>query len=346
MRTMTPSFSHALFVVTCLCLSGCTSALNFNFKQDKVEKETDNNPVEQIVPVWQEAEGPGINPKQVTRGFGGQIYFITRNRGVPSEINGKIRIYLFDDQGDVEQRSKPIHQFDFEPDAWKAHIITTKLGPAYSVFIPYVQNGHNQTECALRIKYTPKDETPLYSQMVKITLGGTRKPADYETVVSPEKESPEATTEVTMPEVSRRTRKPAQNLQQTEEMFADSEVPSTTRRRSRREIEQVSANGDLLERSGVQNAAFESPAGRQRDQGRIRKADYEAEEGSPTKRRSFVGDQNLDFLGNEDEEEIEEMPVRRRAPRRIPDERQTRLPVQEEPQAATPLRTYTISLDQ
>src|SRR5689334_18211885 len=131
MKTTTPSLSQILITWACLCLSGCSAAgLNLNFSKEKVEKETADNPVEQIVPVWQEAEGPGINPAQVTRGFGGQVYFITRQRGAPSEVTGKVRIYLFDDRGDVEQRSKPIHQFDFEAGAWAAHLTKSKLGPA------------------------------------------------------------------------------------------------------------------------------------------------------------------------------------------------------------------------
>ncbi len=321
MKPTTPSCGPVLLTMACLLLSGCgTSGLNFNFKTEKVEKETADNPVEQIVPVWQEAEGPGINPAQITRGFGGQVYFITRDRGAPSEVNGKVRIYLFDDRGDLEARSKPIHQFDFEAGAWTAHLVKSKLGPAYSVFIPYSPPDNSPTECALRIRYTPAEGSPVYSQMVKINLGGTRKPVDYETVVNPGVEEPESQTEVVLPQVSRRGRQPASKIQQ------------------------ASANGDLVERTGLQTADFETPAGRQRDQGRIRPADYE-EDDEPATRRKIVGDQNLDFLGNE--EDAEEMPTRRSEPRRIRDSRQTDLSTDDEPVKPAPkLRTYTISLDE
>jgi len=322
MKIPTPSCCQILLTVGCLLLSGCgTAGLNFSFKKEQLEKETADNPVEQIVPVWQEAEGPGVNPAHITRGFGGQIYFITRDRGAPSEVSGKVRIYLFDDRGDLEARSKPIHQFDFEAAAWATHVIKSKLGPAYSVFIPYVPPDHTMTECALRIRYTPLEGSPVYSQMVKITLGGTKKTTDYETVVDPKLESVEPETEVTLPEVSRRGRKPAAK------------------------IEQVAANGDLVERTGLQTAGFETPAGRHRDQGRIRPADYE-EDDAAVPQRKHIGDENLDFLGNE--EEFEEIPIRRAEPRRIRDSRQTDLPDPdaEEPVRPLPkLRTYTIPLD-
>lgn len=343
MKTTTPSLSQILITWACLCLSGCgTAGLNFNFSKEKVEKETAENPVEQIVPVWQEAEGPGINPAQVTRGFGGQVYFITRQRGAPSEVTGKVRVYLFDDRGDVEQRSKPIHQFDFEPGAWAAHLTKSKLGPAYSVFIPYTPPDNVMTECALRIRYTPTEGSPVYSQMVKISLGGVKKPADYETVTDPKSQPVEAQTEIVMPEVTRRGRQSDSQIEVADDN-ADLESRPTARRKPLSKIRQASANGDLVERSGLQTAGFETPAGRQRDQGRIRPADYE-EEDAPALRRKYVGDENLDFLGNE--EEAEEMPIRRAEPRRIRDSRQTDLSTSEEPEQPAPkLRSYTIPLD-
>lgn len=322
---------HLLLTVACVWLSGCTSAgLNLSLKSEKFDKETPQNPVEQIVPVWQEGEGAGVERNQYSRGFSGQIYFITQRRGLPSEVNGRVRIYVFDDQGSPEEQAKPIHQFDFEPEAWKAHLTTSKLGPAYSVFIPYTRKGHNMAECALRIRYTPLtgpadkqvEGTPVFSQMVTLVLGGAKKPADYETVVSPEAKPKQPEQTSAMPEVSPRGR---------------------SGRSIDKRVQQVAANGDLVQRSGLQTADFETPAGRQRDQGRIRKADYETytDEDHQNPTRKVVGDENLDFLGEVDD--AEEIPVRRSEPRRIRDTRRTAEParVDDEPPK---LRTYTIPL--
>ena len=318
---------HLLLTLTCAWLSGCGSAgLNLSMKSEKFDKETAQNPVEQIVPVWQEGEGAGVEQHQFSRGFTGQIYFITHRRGLPSEVNGRVRIYVFDDQGELEDQAKPIHQFDFEPEAWKAHLTTSKLGPAYSVFIPYTRKGHNMAECALRIRYTPLEGppdkrvegTPVFSQMVTLVLGGVKKPTDYETVVSPDTKPQRQESSSDMPEVSRRGR---------------------TRNN---DVQQVSANGDLVQRSGLQTASFETPAGRNRDQGRIRKADYETyTDEDDVNPRKVVGDQNLDFLGEVDD--AEEMPVRSPEPRRITESRRNTESVdaREEPQK---LRTYTIPL--
>lgn len=133
------------------------------------------NPVTQIIPTWQEAEGPGITAETVSRGFQGQIYFITAEKGLPAEVDGKVRVYVFDDQGAHDDRVKPIHQFDFEPGAWKLHLVQTKLGPAYSVFVPYTRAGRFKSNCVLRIKFIPTEGATVYSQMVNVELSGFDK---------------------------------------------------------------------------------------------------------------------------------------------------------------------------
>jgi hypothetical protein len=164
------------------CLTGCsTSWLNVDMAKafgmgSKLQQEAANNPVVQLIPVWTEAEGPGVDNQMVTRGFGGQIYFITEQRGLPSEVKGSVRIYLFDDQGTEAEQTKPIYQFDFDADAWQLHAMKTKLGPAYSVFIPYTRKGRNLANCALRIRYTPPTGAAMFSQMATLTLGGTKRP--------------------------------------------------------------------------------------------------------------------------------------------------------------------------
>ena len=300
MKTTTPSTLVILLALT--FVSGCGSAgLNLGFQQQKFNQESPDNRVEQIIPAWQEGEGPGIDPHKVVRGFAGQIYFITGARGLTSEVNGRVRIYVFDNQGPVEEQSKPIHQFDFEPAAWKAHLLNSKLGPAYGVFIPYTRPGRNMAACALRIRYTPVETgangpvegTPVFSQMVTLDLEGTRKPVDYDTVITPGDDKTEPGFKPKRPGAD-------QQIQQ-----ADG-------------IQQVSARGDPVGGRGVQTAGFDSPAGRHRDLGRVRLADFEAEPDAENSKssRTRVGDDRLDFLGNED---VESLPIGQAEPHRLSD---------------------------
>lgn len=328
MKTTTPS---TLCVLLSLAfVSGCGSAgLNFSLQKQNFSKESAGNHVEQIIPAWQEAEGPGIEPHQVSRGFSGQIYFITSGRGLPSEVNGRVRIYVFDNQGEMEEQTKPIHQFDFEPGAWKAHLVTSKLGPAYGVFIPYTRPGRNMAQCALRIRYTPVETgpngpvegTPVFSQMVTLDLGGTRKPTDYDTVVSPGDEKRESA-----PALKSKLPGSDQPIQQ-----ADG-------------IQQVSAKGDAIGRQGVQTADFDNPAGRHRDLGRVRLADFEADPESPKSSRKRVGDDRFDFLGNENEEP-ESYPIAQAEPHRLSDSDDTPTdPPARQLNSGKKLQTYTIPI--
>lgn len=300
MKITTPS---TIPVLLCglLLLTGCTTTgLNLGFASQKHEKASSDNPVEQIVPVWQEGEGPGINQQQVSRGFNGQIYFITHHRGLPSEVHGKVRIYVFDDQGSPEELTKPIHQFDFDAKTWDAHLTMSKLGPAYSVFIPYTRSGYHLAQCSLRIRYTPENGTPVFSQMVALTLPGSKGTG----------EMPDESTNVVIPELSKRTQ------------------PSL------RKVTQVSARGELINQKGVQTAGYETPSDRLPNSGRVRLSDFETPAASV--QHAFMGE----------DETHDELAGSHPINGRLSDVDPTDVSVPSEDEAADrTVRTYTIQLD-
>ncbi len=270
MTFKTSSSITGLLGVCLLLLSGCgTSGLNFNMTAQKFEKESADNPVEQIIPVWHEGEGPGTDQHVVSRGFSGQIYFITNNKGLPSEVNGKVRIYLFDDQGEGEELEKPIHQFDFDASTWKAHLTITKLGPAYSVFIPYTRPGRHRAECALRIRFTPVNGTPVFSQMAALSLEGVKKTP----------EPTELTKKIAVPELSKREP------------------------HSLRKVTQVSATGELVDRKSVQTAGYETPSRKPNSSGKVRLSNHEVD--ATDVRQAFLGDDITNLPA--DETSTEEM---------------------------------------
>lgn len=300
-----------VFSTLVMLLSGCgTAGLNLNFKAEKHQKESAENPVEQIIPVWREAEGPGTDQHSVSRGFNGQVYFITQERGLPSEIDGSIRIYVFDDQGAAEELSKPIHQFDFNASTWNAHLVMSKLGPAYSVFIPYTRPGRNAAECAVRIRYTPANgSAPIFSQMVTITMPG----------INPKSESNESAQKVAIPSLTKRG-------------------PPALRK-----VTQVSASGDLVDLQRVQHAGYETT--QQQTAARVRLSDYEttANETATTARRAFQGDN----IPDESEDAVTDAVLTRLASQiGSPDVESSDVsaPPEEEDGEQT-VKTYTIPLD-
>ncbi len=134
-------------------------------------KATAENPATEVISVWEPAEGTGVNGLP-SRGFAGQVMFFTRNSPEPVQVNGDIRIYLFDDTGAVEERKKPIHQFDFTPEAWNTHITDGTLGASYNVFIPYTKDNPYQTRCTLRVRIQQPNKPPVFSEAIAVTLPG------------------------------------------------------------------------------------------------------------------------------------------------------------------------------
>src|SRR5690606_28818751 len=80
--------------------------------------------------------------------------------------------------GAMDEQSKPLHVYQFEPKAWDTYLTETTMGAAYSVFIPYTRTGHRMAECALRVKFQPADGPLIYSRMVNVVLPGTNDQAE------------------------------------------------------------------------------------------------------------------------------------------------------------------------
>jgi hypothetical protein len=177
-----------------LLLSGCTnnvvSPLASLPWKPHMPTATPENPVVRVVAIWQTAEGTGLD-NQPTRGFAGQLYFFTSKRKSPVKVNGKVRIFEFDDVGTHEEQTKPIHQFDFPAEVWDMYLTETQIGPAYEIFIPYVREGNREADCALRVRYTPEESGPqAYSDLQTIHLTGTpRKDKEQKADVASDKAS-------------------------------------------------------------------------------------------------------------------------------------------------------------
>jgi hypothetical protein len=157
-----------------LCLAcGCATPGFLKFSKDDFPKAGPKNPVVQIAAFWQPSNGIGID-KRACRGFAGQILFITDGSPTPALVDGTVRIYLYDDQGSHDERARPIHQFDFVPDAWKAHASKGKLGLTYSVFIPYTRKGNHEAHCSLMLRFTPREGPLAFSEMINVELPGSK----------------------------------------------------------------------------------------------------------------------------------------------------------------------------
>lgn len=178
MRRGIRSTCFVLSVSACLAAaSGCATSnllrmdkLAF-WNHNKLVTADSRNPVADILCIWQPSEGR--DPQGVpSRGFGGQILFMTHGSSEPCAVEGDVRIYVFDDQGAREEQIKPIHQYDFTADVWKQHLRMGTLGPSYQVFVPYPRKGFHQARCSLRIRFKPTQGPAIYSSMAEVILPG------------------------------------------------------------------------------------------------------------------------------------------------------------------------------
>lgn len=163
-----------------LNLCGCQLFNPFVFSKEKSVKKiptaTAQDPVIEIICLWEAAEGLGLDDKP-TRGFAGKVMFFTKGQREPVRINGDVRIYVFDDLGTEEEQQKPIHHFDFEEGVFQAFLSDSNIGHSYQLFIPYTRKNSYKTNCALRVKLIPPEGRPVYSKISPVTLPGTAPPA-------------------------------------------------------------------------------------------------------------------------------------------------------------------------
>lgn len=154
-----------------LTAAGCAT-LDWPWSKDRVLQATPRNPAVQILCLWQSSTGrdPDGLP---CRGFAGQIIFLSARGVAPVAVKGDVRIYVFDDQGSLEERAEP-RMWDFDSGAWSMHLTNSSLGPTYSVFIPYTKAGAEQVSCTLRLRLTPEDGAVLFSETAKVILPGKK----------------------------------------------------------------------------------------------------------------------------------------------------------------------------
>jgi len=153
------------------CLSSGCATLHLPWNPVMNAKATATNPAVQIVCLWEQADGR--DPEGLPcRGFAGQILFLANRNATPVEIDGDVRIYLFDNIGTADDQSKPLRQFDFDAAAWNVHLTKSAVGPSYSVFVPYVRRGTLNAQCALRIRMEPKVGPTIFSELSSLPLKG------------------------------------------------------------------------------------------------------------------------------------------------------------------------------
>ena len=203
MNHLTKPVHYLVLILLCsTSTTGCTSLALTDWNLMSAKKyATPKKPAIEIVALWEPAEGKGVDGMP-TRGFSGQIMFFQHNNTSPVFAKGDVMIHLYDDQGKIEEQSKPLHQYKFDAGAWQVHAVDATLGPSYHVFIPYVRKGRNKAECALRVQLSQKNAPEIYSKMISVKLDGTTPKESTEKTLAVKE--PAAKTKVTVDTLARR----------------------------------------------------------------------------------------------------------------------------------------------
>lgn len=139
--------------------------------------------------LWQPVELEDASGRPV-KGFGGQLYFFEADSEEPVEVDGDVRVFIFDDVGTPEQQARPKSVKEFDAFTWKSFRSESQFGTNYSVFVPYDRASRYESTCSLRVRLLRPDGSQLFSDMATVKLPG--QPRDDNSIrqlVSPREHS-------------------------------------------------------------------------------------------------------------------------------------------------------------
>jgi hypothetical protein len=128
-----------------------------------------------LATTWIEAvhNRPG-EPAQ--RGFGGRISFFKPGSEDPIRVDGQLVVYAFDETSRPEYETQPTRRYVFPPEQFAVHESETKLGPSYSVWLPWDNVGGNERKISLIAKFEPHKGAAVVSEQTKHYLAGPPEP--------------------------------------------------------------------------------------------------------------------------------------------------------------------------
>ncbi|QDS98587.1 hypothetical protein HG15A2_18680 [Adhaeretor mobilis] len=166
-----------------LAATGCKSGKNDEWKfaqgwdvrkavgMESDKPEPPQTPI-RLVSSWTQAvhHSGGAQPK---RGFGGRIVFFSRESDIPVRVEGQLVVYAFDETDRAEHETHPTKRFIFPPEQFVRHESTTKLGSAYSVWLPWDDVGGPRKNITLITRFEPADGALVIGEPTKNLLPGT-----------------------------------------------------------------------------------------------------------------------------------------------------------------------------
>lgn len=124
-----------------------------------------------VVAIWSDSmrHEPG-QPAQ--RGFAGQLMFYGKDQDKPVKVEGSLQVYAFDEEGRDPVNVKPDRKYVFTEEQLAGRFAQGKLGPCYTVWIPWDSTGGPQKEVSLIARFVDKEGRVVVSEQSKHVLFG------------------------------------------------------------------------------------------------------------------------------------------------------------------------------
>jgi len=119
------------------------------------------------------------------RGFAGRLMFFGPEGNKPVKVDGTLTIYGFDEAGRGPNDVKPDRKYAFSPEQLASRYDAVKMGPAYSVWIPWDEAGGPQKEISLIVRFAPKGGRIVLGEMTRHVLVGPTLPASDANAFAP-----------------------------------------------------------------------------------------------------------------------------------------------------------------
>ena len=122
------------------------------------------------------------------RGFGGRLVFFDRDSEEPISVQGQLVVYTFDETDRDSHDTAPTRKYVFPAEQFARHEGPSKLGPSYSVWLPWDEVGGSQKNVSLIVRFESTQGSMILGEQTRHLLPGimlanhepgNRQPADY-----------------------------------------------------------------------------------------------------------------------------------------------------------------------
>lgn len=111
------------------------------------------------------------------RGFGGRLFFYDQRMN-SIKVEGRLIVYVFDDDSNGQTNSKPQRKLQFSAEDLNRHCTGSDMGPSYSIWIPWGPVGGATKELSIVPFFVSKEGGVITGSQTRHRLPGVEKPTD------------------------------------------------------------------------------------------------------------------------------------------------------------------------